>query len=89
MADNLLHTISSRAVDGAAFKFYHYKPTIAGAAIFIVLFAVSSAWHMWQAGRTRSWFMIPLILGGLCESMMKFARSIILTDHVNCCSQSK
>jgi len=49
------------------FKFYHYDPSLIGAIIFIVVFFATTMLHSYQLFRTRSWFMIPLIVGGFCR----------------------
>lgn len=45
--------------------FYYYTPSTAAAAIFTVLFGLSSIMHFYQLIRTRTWFMIPFLIGGL------------------------
>jgi hypothetical protein len=54
------------ADDGAvAFVFYHYKPSIVAAVIFTIVFFLLMFMHFYQLLRTRTWFMIPFVLGGL------------------------
>jgi hypothetical protein len=55
------------ASDASVFKFYHYDPSLAAAIIFVLAFFATTALHSWQLFRTRSWFMIPLVLGGYCK----------------------
>ncbi|KAF5987308.1 RTM1 [Fusarium coicis] len=56
--------------DGAEeFKLYHYDPTVAGAVIFTILFLATTLLHSWQLVRGRSWFVIPLNLGGFCKAI--------------------
>ena len=50
------------------FKLYHYDPTTAGAVIFVLLFLGTTCFHSYQLWRARTWFTIPLVLGGVCES---------------------
>ena len=54
------------------FKFYHYDPTIIGANIFIILFLflLPTFLHVYQLSRTRTWFMIPFVIGGFCTSWL-------------------
>jgi hypothetical protein len=47
--------------------FYKYTPSKVAAAVFIVLFAISSIVHLLQLLRNRVWFFIPMFLGGLCQ----------------------
>ncbi|RKK65010.1 hypothetical protein BFJ69_g16508 [Fusarium oxysporum] len=49
------------------FRLYHYDPTIAGAIIFVLLFVGSTGAHFYQLWRARTWFMIPLAIGGILE----------------------
>lgn len=48
---------------------WHYLPSIPGAAIFAVLFAVLTALHAWRMFRNKFWFCIPFLIGGICESL--------------------
>jgi hypothetical protein len=49
------------------YVFYHYELSMAAAVIFVLLFGASSIWHSVQMFRTRTWFMIPFLIGGFCE----------------------
>ena len=51
----------------AVFAFYRYVPTMAGAIIFAVLFFLSTALHMVQMFKTRTWYLIAFVLGGWCK----------------------
>lgn len=58
----------TRSDDGAEeFRLYHYDPTVVGAVIFTILFLATTLLHSWQLIRGRSWFVIPLTLGGFCK----------------------
>lgn len=60
---------SDAAAEAAAseFKLYHYDPTTVGAMVFLILFLLTSLFHVWQLIRSRAWFVIPLVMGGFCE----------------------
>ena len=45
--------------------YYYYTPSKAAACIFIVLFGLSTLMHFYQLARTRTWFMIPFVIGGI------------------------
>jgi hypothetical protein len=60
------------------FKLYHYDPTIAGAVIFVLLFVGTTGFHFYQLWRARTWFMIPLMLGGIRKSPRVAVSSAIL-----------
>lgn len=47
------------------FVYYYYSPSSAAAGIFLVLFGLSSLLHFYQLVRTRTWFMIAFLIGGL------------------------
>jgi uncharacterized membrane protein len=50
-----------------SFSFYHYDPSMAGAVIFIVLFLGTTLFHIYQMVKTRTWFFIPFVIGGICK----------------------
>lgn len=50
------------------FTFYYYDPSTAAAVIFVVLFGLSTILHFYQLIRTRTWFMIPFLIGGIRKS---------------------
>ncbi|KAL9109763.1 MAG: hypothetical protein Q9227_005632 [Pyrenula ochraceoflavens] len=47
--------------------FYHYEPSLAAASAFCGLFAITTFLQAYQTLLTRAWYLIPLLLGGLCE----------------------
>ncbi|MCJ1306220.1 hypothetical protein MMC08_009038 [Hypocenomyce scalaris] len=53
--------------DPNVFILYRYHPSLAAAIIFIVCFSFTTAFHIFQLFRFRTWFFIPLIVGGLFE----------------------
>lgn len=55
----------SNALDG--FQYYHYEPSMPAAMIFVIAFFLTTGLHSYQMFRTRTWFMIPFWLGGLCK----------------------
>ncbi|KAF2662880.1 RTA1 like protein [Lophiostoma macrostomum CBS 122681] len=58
------------------FKYYHYDPSLAGACIFTVLFGISSIWHLFQIVRHRTWYFVPLLVGGVFEVVGYIARAV-------------
>ena len=48
------------------FKLYRYDPSMAAAVVFIILFLIATGLHLYQMLRTRTWILIPFILGGVC-----------------------
>ena len=51
----------------AAFALYRYAPTLAGCVVFCILFSFSTGLHAFQLVRTRTWYMIPFVIGGFCQ----------------------
>lgn len=47
----------------------YYEPSMPAAILFLVLFGLATLGHSYQMVRTRTWFMIPFVIGGICESM--------------------
>ena len=45
---------------------YGYKPSIAAGVIFIICFAATTAYHIWQLTKARCWYFIPFVIGGVC-----------------------
>lgn len=48
--------------------FYAYQPSIPLAAVFCGLFGVTTVIHTVQMTVSRSWYMLALVIGGLCAS---------------------
>lgn len=69
--------------DATAFRFYHYNPTKACAVIFGLLFMATTGVHMYQSWRTRCWFVIPLIVGGIFETIGYFGRVASANESPN------
>ncbi|KAH7140987.1 RTA1 like protein-domain-containing protein [Dactylonectria macrodidyma] len=61
------------------FVLYHYDPSLAAAAIFVVLFALSAVFHVWQL-RSKAWFMIPFLIGCAFEAVGYVGRAISATQ---------
>ncbi|TIA61073.1 RTA1-domain-containing protein [Aureobasidium pullulans] len=49
------------------FKLYRYDPSMAAAVIFIIAFILITALHFYQMIRTKTYFFIPFVIGGLFE----------------------
>jgi hypothetical protein len=50
------------------FVLYQYDPSLPAAAIFTMLFFMTSALHVYQLIRTRTWYFTALVLGGIMEA---------------------
>jgi hypothetical protein len=64
------------------FEYYHYDPSLAAAVIFIIAFITTTTLHCYQLLRTRTWFMIPFIVGGFCASLHELPACQKLTKYV-------
>ena len=64
------HTLLARysAVDEEVlhFKKYFYQPSLAAATLFFVLFGIATLLHLYQMIRSKTWFMIPFVIGAAC-----------------------
>ncbi|KAL4877395.1 RTA1 like protein-domain-containing protein [Aspergillus karnatakaensis] len=63
------------------YQLYNDKPSMLPAIVFGILFAITTLVHIWQAIRTRSWFLTPIILGGLFEVAGYFCRVLSGTER--------
>lgn len=54
-----------------------YTPSPAAALVFLILFALLTLWHLIVGIPRRVWYFIPLIIGGLCESLPSCLRRAI------------
>ena len=49
------------------FKYYRYDPSLAAAIIFMVLFSLTSLFHLYQLIRARTWYFLALVIGAIFE----------------------
>lgn len=48
-------------------KHWNYNPSVPAAVVVTVIFAALTIFHVFRLFRTRTWFCLPLIIGGICE----------------------
>ena len=60
------------------YQFYRYDPRLAPAIVALIAFSTSTAIHVYQLTRTKTWYMIPLIVGGISRVPV---RTIWLIDQ--------
>jgi hypothetical protein len=65
------------------FKLYRYDPSMAGAVIFVLAFIATTALHFYQMIRTKTYFFIPFVIGGLFEVIGYGAVSLDLHDFLH------
>ncbi|KAJ5233357.1 uncharacterized protein N7469_005123, partial [Penicillium citrinum] len=63
-------------VSTTGWKAYQYNPSMAAAVIFIILFGVTTSIHTWKMFSRRTWFFIPLVIGGYFETIGYVGRAI-------------
>ncbi|KAL7949784.1 RTA1 like domain-containing protein [Trichoderma barbatum] len=68
----------------AAFAFYRYTPSIAAAAVFCILFFLSTLLHFLQMWKTRSWYLTPLVIGCLFEFIGFAGRAASGAEKAGC-----
>ncbi|KAH6715108.1 RTA1 like protein-domain-containing protein [Leptodontidium sp. 2 PMI_412] len=66
--------------DPDVYYLYRYKPSVAVAAVSCALFAVATGVHIFKMYRSRAWFLVPLVLGGLFEVIGFAARAYSATQ---------
>lgn len=49
---------------------YDYEPSIPAAIIFIVLFSGLAILHILRIFLRKTWFYIPVAIGGICEFLL-------------------
>ncbi|KAL6236540.1 hypothetical protein BDW75DRAFT_239194 [Aspergillus navahoensis] len=59
-----------------AFAFYHYDPSMGGAVLFTLLFIGTTGYHIFQMVKTRTWFFIPFVIGGIFEIIGYIGRAM-------------
>lgn len=52
--------------------------------IFVVLFAITTLLHVFQLWRTRTWYLIPLVVGGVCEVIGYIGRVLNTDEEPGC-----
>jgi hypothetical protein len=49
------------------FVLYRYDPTLVGAILFATLFSATTSLHAYQLIKTKTWYFIPFLIGGICK----------------------
>lgn len=67
------------------YTFWTYVPSIAAAAIFLVVFIVLTGLHTWSMARSKTWFCIAFTLGGVCTFILNDSSINLshLTDNIS------
>ncbi|KAF2999887.1 hypothetical protein E8E13_008297 [Curvularia kusanoi] len=59
---------------------YRYHPSKAAALVFVVAFALTTILHVYQVCKRRTWYFIPLIVGGIFEIIGYVGRVLSTND---------
>ncbi|KAI0844920.1 RTA1 like protein [Daldinia vernicosa] len=65
------------------FVFYRYQPSMVAAVIFIILFAISSLFHVKVLFQKRIWYFIPFVVGCLFETVGYIGRAMSSPEYPN------
>ncbi|KAL5362926.1 RTA1 like protein-domain-containing protein [Aspergillus floccosus] len=60
----------------AVFAFYRYDPSMGAAVLFILLFIGTTGYHIFQMFKSRTWFFIPFVMGGIFEIIGYIGRAM-------------
>ncbi|KAH6880472.1 RTA1 like protein-domain-containing protein [Thelonectria olida] len=58
------------------FLLYHYDPSFIAAVIFVALFSLSAIVQLYQLARSKTWYMIPFLIGCAFEAVGYLGRAI-------------
>ncbi|KAE8142858.1 RTA1 like protein-domain-containing protein [Aspergillus pseudotamarii] len=61
---------------GIDFQLYRYTPSLVAAIIFIVLFTLTTAHHLWQTVRARCWYFLVFVTGGIFQIIGYICRAL-------------
>ena len=64
--------------DDHCFKYYRYDPSLAAAILFTISFLITTLLHTYQLIRTKTWIVIPLIVGGFCMSLLQDTKTVLI-----------
>ena len=56
---------SNSQLQKMVYQYYRYDPIVAPAIVALVLFSITTALHAYQLAKTRAWYMIPMLVGGI------------------------
>ena len=65
----------------ANFRFYYYEPSMTAAILFTILFGLTTLVHAFQLVRSKTWFMIPFLIGGIFECVGYIGRVLSALEN--------
>lgn len=72
--------MSSNENDVRDLKFYRYVPSLAAGLIATIVLGLLNAGHIYRMFRTRTWFCIPFVIGGIFETIGYIGRCVSHSD---------
>ncbi|KAJ5109711.1 RTA-like protein [Penicillium argentinense] len=73
--------MSNSSITG--WKAYEYYPSLGAAVLFILLFLTITILHTFHLFRTRTWFFIPMVIGGYFETVGYIGRAMSAKQSPN------
>ncbi|KAJ5691897.1 hypothetical protein N7462_001320 [Penicillium macrosclerotiorum] len=70
----------STSGEHVAFQLYRYTPSLPAAVIFAVLFILTTVYHIYQLAKSRSWYFVAFVLGGVFQIIGYIARAAAHTN---------
>ncbi|KAL4761375.1 RTA1 domain-containing protein [Aspergillus foveolatus] len=67
---------ASSGVEEAVFAFYRYDPSMGAAVLFTLLFIGTTGYHIFQMFKSRTWFFVPFVIGGIFEIIGYIGRAM-------------
>ena len=46
---------------------FKYDPSVAAASIFLILFLITTVWHLYQIIRSKSFYLLAIVVCGTCK----------------------
>lgn len=67
----------------SGYVLYNYTPSVAAAAIFVIIFTVATCGHIFLAAKHKLKFLTAFILGGIFEAIGYIARAVSANQSPN------
>ncbi|KAK9312500.1 RTA1 like protein-domain-containing protein [Lipomyces starkeyi] len=66
-----------------SWEYYRYNPSLVAAIVFVVLFSLATVIHTYRLLRTKTWYFIPLLVGGVFETIGYIGRILSSRETPN------
>ncbi|KAK9243110.1 RTA1 like protein-domain-containing protein [Lipomyces tetrasporus] len=67
----------------STFEYYRYNPSLAAAIIFVALFGLVTVIHVYRVVRTKTWYFVPFLIGGVFEVIGYIGRILSSRESPN------